>query len=115
MREPLATNPPDYSIGACWFLYHNGRLWRRLPMLQRQLPATSSQWPVDVCRLEGQCSHRKMVRVLGTAKWQLTQAHWRLIIAPLAEDNIRVLLPPSRVEASPAPRSLGSLRCSTWA
>src|SRR5450759_76732 len=32
-REPLATNPPDYSIGYCWFLYHTGRPWRRLPTL----------------------------------------------------------------------------------
>src|SRR5258707_9283146 len=32
-REPLSTNPPDYSIGYCWFLYHTGRLWRWLPTL----------------------------------------------------------------------------------
>src|SRR5271167_2298473 len=32
-REPLAINPPDYSIGYCWFLYHTGRLWCRLPTL----------------------------------------------------------------------------------
>src|ERR1700681_913878 len=30
-RQPLATNPPDYSIGYCWFLYHTGRSWRLLP------------------------------------------------------------------------------------
>src|SRR3979411_121901 len=30
-RQPLATNPPDYSIGYCWFLYHTGRSWRWLP------------------------------------------------------------------------------------
>src|SRR5450631_773679 len=31
--SPLARNPPEYSIGYCWFLYHTGRLWRRLPTL----------------------------------------------------------------------------------
>src|ERR1039457_3802555 len=31
--SPLARNPPEYSIGYFWFLYHTGRLWRRLPTL----------------------------------------------------------------------------------
>src|SRR5580692_3661345 len=35
-REPLASNPLDYIIGYCWFLYHTGRLRRRLPTLPIQ-------------------------------------------------------------------------------
>src|SRR5713101_8992034 len=31
--SPLATIHLHYSIGYCWFLYHTGRLWRRLPTL----------------------------------------------------------------------------------
>src|SRR5208282_5875190 len=74
-RQPLATNSPDYSIGSCWFLYHNGRPWRRLPMLPRQLPVASCRLPVDICRIEGQCSHPKMVWVVGTGNGQPATAY----------------------------------------
>src|SRR6202040_1365670 len=29
----LPQHLPDHTIGYCWFLYHTGRLWRRLPRL----------------------------------------------------------------------------------
>src|SRR5208283_5347068 len=74
----------DYSnsIGYCWFLYHTGRFWRRLP---RSVPGSQPGTRLLVLSLD-------LTSGIAIALWNAVAGrtgYWPLTTAPSAADSTR--------------------------